>query len=141
MLTLYSLLLSPQLAANYSLQPILRKLPTPYSPPPPNSCYYNLLQFSRNRRPVLCLRNELLYVFYNGYSGKRTPLSAGSSHFNVKYANRLKHERSITTHKKKVLMHRRCKMPPFLKFPSTQKLSVHVRSLAQSALFHTHTHY
>jgi len=34
MLTLYSPLLSPQLAANYSLQQILRKLPTPYFFPP-----------------------------------------------------------------------------------------------------------
>ena len=66
----------------------------------------------------------------------RTPLSARSSYFNVQYANSLKHERSIAT-QKKVWLHQRCKMLLLLKFPSTQKLSVHVRSHKAPCSTHT----
>ena len=78
--TLYPLLLPPQPAAHCSLQHVLPKCSNSIFLP--SSCHYILLQFSRHRRPVSYLWN-CLCVFYNRYSGMRTPLSAGSSYFNL----------------------------------------------------------
>ena len=75
---------------------------------------------------------ELLCVFDNRYGGTRTPLTAGCSYFNVKYANRLKHDGSVTTAAYCIDDAICCN---FLKFQSKEELSVHL----SSHVLHTHT--